>query len=111
MTRTGSREAENGIGQTGPEKCTGYRTPEDDIRAGAKGFAASGPDSIPETFAIREDGLVALPFGLYENGSAAGLLMIGYGSIGEEDMAVLPLCVRSGIRKQNGRRSKQMAAF
>lgn len=48
-------------------------------------FVASNECSLIEAFAAREDGFVALPFGLYENGIAVGFLMLGYGSLGEED--------------------------
>lgn len=48
-------------------------------------FVASNGCSVIEAFAAREDGYVALPFGLYEDGKAVGFLMIGYGSIGDED--------------------------
>ena len=48
-------------------------------------FVASNSESIIEAFAVREDGYVALPFGLYEDGEPVGFLMIGYGTIGQED--------------------------
>ena len=48
-------------------------------------FVASNLESLAEAFAVREDGYVALPFGLYENGEPVGFLMIGYGTIGQED--------------------------
>lgn len=48
-------------------------------------FVASNGCSVIEAFAAREDGHAALPFGLYENGRPVGFLMIGYGSIGDED--------------------------
>lgn len=56
-------------------------TPEQDERD----FVASNSCSVIEAFAAREDGFTALPFGLYENGEAVGFLMIGYGSLGDED--------------------------
>ena len=34
---------------------------------------------------MREDGYIALPFGLYEAGRPVGFLMIGYGTIGDAD--------------------------
>ena len=48
-------------------------------------FVASNGCSVIEAFAAREDGYSALPFGLYEGGKPVGFLMIGYGSIGDED--------------------------
>lgn len=56
-------------------------TPEQD----EKDFVASNVCSVIEAFAVREDGYTALPFGLYESGRPVGFLMIGYGSIGDED--------------------------
>ena len=56
-------------------------TPEQE----AKDFVAPNKYSVIEAFAAREAGYVALPFGLYEDGTAVGFLMIGYGSIGDED--------------------------
>ena len=46
---------------------------------------ASNGYSIIEAFAAREDSYVALLFVLYEDGKTVGFLMIGYGSIGDED--------------------------
>ena len=48
-------------------------------------FVAPNPYSIIEAFAAREDGYTALPFGLYEDGEPVGFVMIGCGSIGDED--------------------------
>lgn len=56
-------------------------TPEQD----EKGFVASNACSVIEAFAVREDGYTALPFGLYEDGRPVGFLMLGYGTIGDED--------------------------
>lgn len=51
----------------------------------AKGFVATNHESLLEAFAVREEGFVALPFGLYEDGTLVGFVMIGYDSIGDED--------------------------
>lgn len=48
-------------------------------------FVASNEYSIIEAFAVRESGYVALPFGLYEGGVPVGFVMIGYGSIGDDE--------------------------
>ena len=48
-------------------------------------FVAPNSYSIIEAFATRASGYVALPFGLYENGVPVGFVMLGYGSIGDED--------------------------
>ena len=48
-------------------------------------FVATNGQSVIEAFATREEGLVALPFGLYEDGKPVGFVMIGFGSCGDED--------------------------
>lgn len=55
------------------------------VRDDQDDFVASNAESIIEAFAAREDGEVALPFGLYENGEPVGFVMFGYGSLGEEN--------------------------
>ena len=46
-------------------------TPEQD----EKGFVAPNAYSVMEAFAVREDGYIALPFGLYEAGQPVGFLI------------------------------------
>ena len=48
-------------------------------------FVASNANSIIEAFGVRESGFVALPFGLYEDETPVGFVMLGYGSIGDDD--------------------------
>lgn len=48
-------------------------------------YVASNEYSIIEAFATRESGYVALPFGLYEDNKPVGFVMIGYGSIGDDE--------------------------
>ncbi|MGM9520905.1 MAG: GNAT family N-acetyltransferase [Oscillospiraceae bacterium] len=50
-----------------------------------KDFVASNGCSVIEAFAAREEGYVALPFGLYEDDKPVGFLMIGYGTIGDDE--------------------------
>lgn len=47
-------------------------------------FVASNAESIIEAYATAQSGFTALPFGLYENGEPVGFVMLGYGSIGDE---------------------------
>ena len=46
-------------------------------------FVASNANSIIEAFGVRESGYTALPFGLYEDDTPVGFVMLGYGSIGD----------------------------
>lgn len=55
------------------------------VAPGQEDFVAPNSYSVMEAFAAREDGYVALPFGLYENDQPVGFLMIGYDTIGDED--------------------------
>ncbi len=48
-------------------------------------FVASNSYSIIEAYATIQSGYVALPFGLYENDTPVGFVMIGFGAIGDED--------------------------
>jgi diamine N-acetyltransferase len=48
-------------------------------------FVAPNSYSIIEAYATIQSGYVALPFGLYENGTPVGFVMIGFGAIGDED--------------------------
>lgn len=50
-----------------------------------KDFVASNGCSVIEAFAVREEGYVALPFGLYEEGKPVGFLMIGYDECGDDE--------------------------
>ena len=50
-----------------------------------KDFVASNGLSLIEAYAAIQSGYVALPFGLYEDDVPVGFVMIGYGSIGDED--------------------------
>lgn len=51
----------------------------------AQDFVASNAESLIEAYAARESGYTALPFGLYEDGVPVGFVMLGYGSIGDEE--------------------------
>ena len=48
-------------------------------------FVAPNDHSIIEAYATIASGYVALPFGLYDNERPVGFVMIGYGSIGDDD--------------------------
>lgn len=48
-------------------------------------FVAPNDYSIIEAYATISSGYVALPFGLYDDGKIVGFVMIGYGSIGDDD--------------------------
>lgn len=48
-------------------------------------FVASNAESLIEAFSVREDGDIALPFALWENGEPVGFVMFGYGSLTGED--------------------------
>lgn len=48
-------------------------------------FVAPNSYSIVEAYAAQASGCVALPFGLYEDGEPVGFVMIGYGTIGDDD--------------------------
>ena len=48
-------------------------------------FVAPNGYSIIEAYAVQASGYVALPFGLYENDVPVGFVMIGYGSIGDDE--------------------------
>lgn len=48
-------------------------------------FVAPNHYSIIEAYATQASGYVALPFGLYEDGEPVGFVMIGYGTIGDDD--------------------------
>jgi len=49
-----------------------------------KAFVASNVESIIEAYVTKEEGGVALPFGLYENNKPVGFVMLGYGTTGDE---------------------------
>ena len=51
----------------------------------AKDFVATNAESIIEAYAANQSGFPALPFGLYEDGVPVGFVMIGYGSIGDDE--------------------------
>lgn len=48
-------------------------------------FVTANTISLIEAFVTRENGGVALPFGLYEGGALVGFVMIGYGTTGDGD--------------------------
>ncbi len=50
-----------------------------------KPFVASNAESIIEAYVTKQDGGIALPFGLYENDIPVGFVMLGYGTNGDED--------------------------
>ncbi|MDO4458893.1 MAG: GNAT family N-acetyltransferase [Clostridia bacterium] len=52
------------------------------VRNNQKCFVAPNDISIIEAFAVREDGFVAMPFGIYEDGMPVGFAMLGYGATG-----------------------------
>lgn len=51
----------------------------------AQDFVASNVESIIEAYAAIQSGYTALPFGLYEDAVPVGFVMLGYGSIGDEE--------------------------
>ncbi|MCQ2418274.1 MAG: GNAT family N-acetyltransferase [Clostridia bacterium] len=51
----------------------------------AQDFVASNAESIIEAYAAIQSGYTALPFGLYEDAVPVGFVMLGYGSIGDEE--------------------------
>ena len=55
------------------------------VQESQKDFVASNGISIIEAYATLQSGYVALPFAIYEDGTAIGFVMIGYGTIGGED--------------------------
>lgn len=55
------------------------------VNESQKNFVESNSYSIIEAYATIQSGYVALPFGLYENDTPVGFIMIGYGTIGDED--------------------------
>ena len=48
-------------------------------------FVASNGESLIEAYAAIQSGYAALPFGLYEDDVPVGFVMIGYGTIGDEE--------------------------
>ena len=50
-----------------------------------KSFVATNTESIVEAYTTLAAGGVALPFGIYEDDTPVGFLMIGYGELPEED--------------------------
>ena len=50
-----------------------------------KEFVATNTESIVEAYTTIVAGGIALPFGIYEDGTPIGFLMIGYGGIPEEN--------------------------
>ena len=55
------------------------------VRDDQSNFVAANDYSIIEAYATVSSGYVALPFGLYEGETPVGFVMIGYGSIGDEE--------------------------
>ena len=55
------------------------------VQESQKDFVASNGISIIEAYATLQSGYVALSFAIYEDGTAIGFVMIGYGTIGGED--------------------------
>lgn len=51
----------------------------------AQDFVASNAQSLIEAYAAIQSGFTALPFGLYEQETPVGFVMLGYGSIGDEE--------------------------
>ena len=52
---------------------------------GLREICRANVESILETFAVREEGYVALPFALYEEDTLVGFCMLGYGGIGDDE--------------------------
>lgn len=50
-----------------------------------KDFVATNAESLIEAYAAIQSGYTALPFGLYEEDTPVGFVMLGYGSIGDEE--------------------------
>lgn len=55
------------------------------VKDNQKNFVAPNNISIIEAYATIQSGYVALPFGLYEDESYVGFVMLGYDTNGEED--------------------------
>lgn len=55
------------------------------VRGDQSNFVASNDYSIIEAYATVSSGYVAMPFGLYEDETPVGFVMIGFGSIGDEE--------------------------
>lgn len=51
----------------------------------AQDFVASNAESIIEAYAAVQSGYIALPFALCEGETPVGFVMLGYGSIGDEE--------------------------
>ena len=56
-----------------------------DVKDTQKNFVAPNNISIIEAYATIQSGYVALPFGLYEDNTYVGFVMLGYGTNGDED--------------------------
>lgn len=48
-------------------------------------FVATNLQSLAEAFAVRNDGFIAEPFGVYDGKKPIGFVMIGKGSVGDEN--------------------------
>lgn len=55
------------------------------VRSDQSNFVAPNDYSIIEAYATVSSGYVALPFGLYEEQTPVGFVMLGFGSIGEAE--------------------------
>ena len=55
------------------------------VKDDQKNFVAPNNISIIEAYATIQSGNVALPFGLYEDNTYVGFVMLGYGTNGDED--------------------------
>jgi len=54
-----------------------------------KDFVAENIQSLAEAFATRNEGQVALPFAIYDNDTLVGFIMIGKGTVGNENESQL----------------------
>lgn len=54
------------------------------VSDGQKNFVATNTNSILEAYVTITSNSVALPFGLYEDNTLVGFIMIGFGTTGEE---------------------------
>lgn len=55
------------------------------VREEQEDFVATNVESILEAYATEQSGAVALPFGIYDEETPVGFLMLGYGELPDEE--------------------------
>ena len=55
------------------------------VREDQRPFVADNMLSLAEAFATRNEGHTALPFAIYDDDTLIGFVMLGYGTIGDEE--------------------------